>query len=118
MSQAAPSDVELQTADALHDLRTGINLIDLQQIAASLPERGRKTMVRVLTGAAGHFRNYARGRQRTLSTDFLRDIDVLIGDILILGSGPDRTKGLAAIVGLRRDLYPDAAPYRPFAAAG
>jgi hypothetical protein len=41
----------------------------------------------------------------------LRDIDALIGDILVLGSGPDRTKGLAAIVGLRRDLFPDAPPY-------
>ena len=40
MSQAAPNDVESQTADALHDLRTGINLIDLQQVAARLTERG------------------------------------------------------------------------------
>jgi hypothetical protein len=35
----------------------------------------------------------------------------LIRDMLALGLGPDRTKGLAAIVGLRRDLYPDAPPY-------
>jgi uncharacterized membrane protein YccC len=111
MSQAALSDVELQTADALHDLRTGINIIELKQVAASLTERGRKTMVRVLTGVAGHFRHYARGRQHTLSTDFLRDIDVLIRNMLALGPGPDRTKGLAAIVGLRRDLYPGAPPY-------
>jgi uncharacterized membrane protein YccC len=111
MSQAALSDVELQTADALHDLRTGINLIDLQQVAASLTERGRKTLVRVLADAAGHFRYYAHGHQHTLSSDFLRDIDVLIGDVLVLGSGSDRTKGLAAIVGLRRDLFPDAPPY-------
>ena len=111
MSQAGLSDVELQTADALHDLRTGINVIELKQVAASLTERGRKTMVRVLTGAAGHFRNFARGRQHTLSFDLLRDIDALIADILVLCSGPDRTKGLAAIVGLRRDLFPDASPY-------
>ena len=113
MSQAAPNDVELQTADALHDLRTGINIIELRQVAASLTERGRKTMARVLTGAAGHFRHYARGRPHILSTDFLRDIDVLIGDLLGLGPVPDRVKGLAAIVGLRRDLYPDAPPYVP-----
>jgi uncharacterized membrane protein YccC len=111
MSQAALSDVELRTADALHDLRTGINLIDLQQVAASLTERGRKTMVRVSAGAAGHFRCYARARPHTLSTELLHDIDVLIGDILVLGSGPHRIKGLAAIVGLRRDLFPDASPY-------
>jgi hypothetical protein len=98
-----------QTADALHDLRTGINLIDLKQTAASLTARRRETMVRVLTGAAGHFRIYASTLSRRI---FLRDIDVLIGDILVL-SGPDRTKGLAAIVGLRRDLYPDAPPYSP-----
>jgi uncharacterized membrane protein YccC len=113
MSQAAIADVELQTADALHDLRTGINILELKQVAASLTERGRKTMARVLTGAAGHFRQYARGRQHTLSIDFLHDIDVLIGDLLVLASGPDRVKGLAAIVGLRRDLYPDAPPYAP-----
>jgi hypothetical protein len=111
MSQAALSDVELQTADALHDLRTGINLIDLQQIAARLTERGREVMARVLTGAARHFRYFAGGRRHILSPDLLGDIDALIGDILVLGSGPDRIKGLAAIVGLRRDLYPDAPPY-------
>jgi len=110
MSQAALSDVELRTADALHDLRTGINLIDLKQVAASLTERGRKTMVRVLTGTAEHFRAFARGRQHTLSPDLLHDIDVLIAYILVL-SGADRIKGLAAIVGLRRDLYADAPPY-------
>ena len=113
MSQAALSDVELQTADALHDLRTGINLIDLQQIAARLTERGRETMARVLTGTAWHFRYFARGRRHILSPVLLSDIDALIGDILAVGSGPDRIKGLAAIVGLRRDLYPDAAPYSP-----
>jgi hypothetical protein len=111
MSRAALSDVELQTADALRDLRTGINLIDLKQVAASLTERGRKTIVRVLTGTARHFRYFAHGRRHMLSTDLLRDIDTLITDILVLGSGPDRIKGLAAIVGLRRDLYPDAVPY-------
>jgi uncharacterized membrane protein YccC len=110
MSQAALSDVELRTADALHDLRTGINLIDLKQVAASLTERGRKTMVRVLTGTAEHFRAFARGRQHTLSPDLLHDIDVLIAYMLVL-SGPERIKGLAAIVGLRRDLYADAPPY-------
>jgi uncharacterized membrane protein YccC len=110
MSQAALSDVELRTADALHDLRTGINLIDLKQVAASLTERGRKTMVRVLTDTAEHFRAFARGRQHTLSPDLLHDIDVLIAYMLVL-SGPDRIKGLAAIVGLRRDLYADAPPY-------
>ena len=34
-------------------------------------------------------------------------------DLIVIGSGPDRFKGLAAIVGVRRDLYPDAAPYSP-----
>ena len=63
MSQAALSDVELQTADALHDLRTGINLIDLKQVAASLTERARKTMMRVFTGTARHFRYFARRRR-------------------------------------------------------
>jgi hypothetical protein len=67
-------------------------------------------MARVLTGTAGHFRYFARGRPHILLPDLLRDIDALIGDILALGSGPDRIKGLAAIVGLRRDLYPDAPP--------
>jgi uncharacterized membrane protein YccC len=111
MSQAALRDVELQTADALRDLRTGINLIDLKQVAASLTERGRKTMVRVLTGTAEHFRAFTSGRQHTLSPDLLHDIDVLIAYMLVV-SGPDRIKGLAAIVGLRRDLYADAPPYR------
>ncbi len=46
----ARTDLGAQPADALLDLRTGINLVDLRQIAPSLSERGRAAMDRVLQG--------------------------------------------------------------------
>jgi hypothetical protein len=41
----------------------------------------------------------------------LAELDRLIGDILSVSSTSTRHKGLAAAVGVRRNLYPDAPPY-------
>jgi uncharacterized membrane protein YccC len=107
-----PGHGELNRADALRDLRTGINIIGLQQVAASMSEHGRAVTARVLAGVAAHFRDLARARQQTPSPALLGDMDALIGDILALSSPSRRHKGVAATVGLRRNLYPDAPPYR------
>jgi uncharacterized membrane protein YccC len=112
LSHAAPGDVELQTADALRDLRTGINVINLQQIVAGLSAHGSALAADVLAGVATHFRGLARGRGPMLEPVLLADIDALIDDMLAMRSGSRQHRGLAAVVGLRRNLYPDAQPYR------
>jgi uncharacterized membrane protein YccC len=112
LSHAAPGDVELQTADALRDLRTGINVINLQQIVAGLSAHGSALAAHVLAGVATHFRDLARGRQPMLEPALLGGIDALINAMLAMRPGSRQHRGLAAVVGLRRNLYPDAQPYR------
>jgi uncharacterized membrane protein YccC len=107
----AERDPELETADALRDLRTGVNMIGLREIARNLDERARNAMAPVFDGIAAHFYALARGRGDVPSTALLGYLDRLIGDILTTRSPSARHKGLAAAVGVRRNLYPDAPPY-------
>ena len=109
----AGRDPELATADALRDLRTGVNIIGLEEIVSVEDERARNTTTRVLDGVAAYFRGLARGRRQPPAPALLESLDVLIRDVLVAGSPSARHKGVAAAVGLRRNLYPDAPPYAP-----
>ncbi len=110
MSQAG-NDPELACGDALRDLRTGVVVIELQQTVAQLEGRGDQSLTAVLPGVAGHFRAVARGRRQPPGAGLLASIDALIGDMLAVSSRALRHTGLAAAIGLRRNLYPDAPPY-------
>jgi uncharacterized membrane protein YccC len=107
----AGRDPELETVDALRDLRTGFNIIRLQEIAGGLNECTRQAMTQTLDGIAGHFRTLAHGHRQMPAPALLAELDRLIGDILSVSSTSTRHKGLAAAVGVRRNLYPDAPPY-------
>jgi uncharacterized membrane protein YccC len=109
----AGRDPELETADALRDLRTGVVMIGLQEIAKDLNERARDAMTGVFDGIAAHFRALARGRRQLPAPALLGYLDRSIGDILAMSLPSARQKGAAAAVGLRRNLYPDAPPYEP-----
>jgi uncharacterized membrane protein YccC len=107
----AGRDPEFETADALRDLRTGVNILGLQEAAVGLSEHARARVTRLLDGIAAHFRDLARGRRQPMAPALLANVDGAIGDLLVVGSGSVRQRGLAAVVGLRRNLYPDAPPY-------
>jgi len=109
----AATELGAPPADALLDLRTGINLVELLQIAPSLSERGRAAMTRALQAIAARFQSLARGRGPDAGLGVLDDLDALIDDILDVAAPSHRHKGLAAAVGLRRNLCPEAPPYRP-----
>ena len=60
---------------------------------------------------SAHFRALARGRVPQLGDDLLQKIDLAISEA---AAGTAVTHVcVAAIVGLRQTLYPDAPPYRP-----
>jgi hypothetical protein len=110
MSQAG-NDPELACGDALRDLRTGVVVIELQDTVSRLDGQGNKSLAAVLPGVAHHFRALVRGRRQPPGPALLASIDVLIEDILAVSSRTLRHTGLAAAIGLRRNLYPDAPPY-------
>ncbi len=96
-------------ADALADLRIGVNIIEIQGIEPHLTAAGRAAVETLLDGIAAHFRALAHDRMRPLGHELLQQVDFLIGEIVALGD--NFHSGVASIVGLRRSLYPDAPPY-------
>jgi uncharacterized membrane protein YccC len=104
--EARPHD---EFADALGDLRIGVNLIETKAMAMQVGEESRQSMAGMFAGIAAHFRALARGHTPPLPHDLLTEIDAAIGEVLDCGSATHAC--VAAIVGLRRTLYPDAAPY-------
>lgn len=96
-------------ADALGDLRIGVNLIETRAMAAQVNDERRQRMAAMFAGIAAHFRALAHGRVRPLGNGLLAEIDAAIGEVLDCGSATHAC--VAAIVGLRRTLYPDAQPY-------
>jgi uncharacterized membrane protein YccC len=97
-------------ADALGDLRIGVNIIETRAMALQVSDGRRQKMAGMFAGIAGHFRALAHGRVQPLGRDLLAEIDAAIGEVVDCGSATHAC--VAAIVGLRRTLYPDAEPYK------
>jgi uncharacterized membrane protein YccC len=97
-------------ADALGDLRLGVNIIETRSMAQQVSAERREKMSGMFKRLAAYFRELARGGSAPLDRDLLADIDAAIGEVLDCGSATHAC--VAAIVGLRRTLYPDAEPYQ------
>jgi uncharacterized membrane protein YccC len=98
-------------ADALEDLRLGVNIIEARSIAPSMPEPAQGSLAAMFDGLAPHFRGLARGRVVPLGDDLLRKIDMAIDEVA--ASKAATHASIAAIVGLRRTLFPNVSPYQP-----
>jgi uncharacterized membrane protein YccC len=98
-------------ADALRDLRLGANIIETRSIGSEMSDRAQEALAAMFAGLAAYFRALARGRGAPLGDDFLQKIDLAIGEVAACSAS--RNACVAAVVGLRRTLYPDAPPYRP-----
>ena len=98
-------------ADALEDLRLGVNIIETRSVAPSMPERAQEALTAMFDELAPHFRALAHGRVAPLGEDLLQKIDVAIDEIA--ASKAASHASIAAIIGLRRTLYPEAPPHQP-----
>ena len=65
----------------------------------------------MFAGLAPHFRALARGRVPALEDVLLQKIDLAIDEVAACTAATHAC--VAAIVGLRRTLYPDAPPHQP-----
>jgi hypothetical protein len=98
-------------ADALEDLRLGVNMIETQSLAPTMSKPAQDALMPVFAGLAAHFRALARGRLAPLGDDLLEKIDIAIGEVVACTAATHAC--IAAIVGLRQTLYPDAPAYQP-----
>jgi len=98
-------------ADALEDLRLGVNMIETQSIAPAMSKPTQDALAAMFAGVAAHFRALARGRVAQLGDDLLQKIDIAISEATACTAATHAC--VAAIVGLRQTLYPDAPAYQP-----
>ena len=98
-------------ADALQDLRLGINIIETHSMAPQMSEPAQKALAAMFVGLAPHFRRLAHGRVAPLGDDLLQKIDLAIDEVAACTEATHAC--VAAMVGLRRTVYPDAPPHQP-----
>jgi len=98
-------------ADALEDLRLGINIIETRSVAPGMSEPAQQALAAMFAGLASHFRALARGRMPSLSDGLLQQIDTAIDEVA--GCRAATHACVAPIVGLRRTLFPVAPPHQP-----
>lgn len=112
----AGSREDLVGVDALRDLRVGMNLVAIQAARPALPRGGQARIDAVLDGVGDHFSALAIGRGAPPSPDLLARLDTALRDVADAASrsaaprslAPRSPWGVAGLVGLRRNLFPDA----------
>jgi uncharacterized membrane protein YccC len=114
MAQAAAQpnfERDLQAADALRDLRVGLNMTLLQQVRPQLG-RGDAALSPLMTQLSKHFSRLPAIDSRG-ETQLLGALDNALRAICEGTQDPAQREALAALTGIRRDLFPKAAPYEP-----
>ncbi|RYF05685.1 MAG: FUSC family protein [Oxalobacteraceae bacterium] len=111
-AQATPGDQEgLQARDALRDLRVGLNMTLLQQIRAQLG-RGDTALAPLMAQLSHHFERLP-ALDRDGETHLLGALDNALRAVCEGTHDAPQREALAALTGIRRDLFPWAAPYQP-----
>ena len=104
---------EVAAVAALTDVRIGANMVNLQHDRDALSPPARVAVNKVLLGTATHFAvQAALGHVRKPSATLLRYIDRALDAVIALDSA-QAPRVLQQLVGIRRGLFADAAPYRP-----
>jgi uncharacterized membrane protein YccC len=102
---------DLQAADALVDLRIGLNMT---QLLAMRGEFGRSQAA--LWALLEHLSQHFAARPQTDAQEdarLLASLDNALRSVSAAASSAARRAALAALAGIRRDLFPQAPPYEP-----
>jgi uncharacterized membrane protein YccC len=110
-------DELLASADVLNDLRIGLNIADLQQARTVIGPVAERSLARLLADVSAHFRKLGIGRATPMPQSMLGEIDAAIGDVAAAHPSAERQTCLWSLAGLRRNLFPKAAPYSPLTAS-
>ncbi|MGN6375172.1 MAG: FUSC family protein [Sphingomonas sp.] len=111
MALAGAGDT-LRAADGLADLRIGRNLIPIRRALASLPHDTRSRLGAVLTDVAAFFRERRRvGVALPPPPTLLETIDAAIASLSTAERADEPYRALLALVGMRCNLFPSAAPF-------
>lgn len=107
----AQGDESLRVADALNDLRVGVNIVGLRECALGLPGNSRRVIEKLLSQLAGHFKARRRRGHFPAPPSLLGALDEAMTAILSSPPTTSRSEGLVATAGLRRGLFPSSSDY-------
>jgi len=115
----AAADLRLAGTDALRDLRVGLGVLQVREAARGAPlGEGSAAMEQLVATLGRHFRRVGNGASEPPPFALLDQIDRALA--LVLNEPretPARDQTLHALVGLRRNLFPDANAWQPEALA-
>jgi hypothetical protein len=109
---ALDSTHNLATADALLDLRLGLNLIELQRRRHELSGVAAENVADLLGGISRHYRKVRADHMTEPPAALLETID----DALASVGATDvahKSRIILILAGVRRVLFPEAPAYRP-----
>jgi uncharacterized membrane protein YccC len=98
--------------DALRDLRVGMNLVAVQTARSDLPPEGKSQLDAALDGVGDHFAALAAGKADKPGDDLLTRIDAALRGLSIAPAA-SAVQGVSGLVGLRRNLFPEAPAFVP-----
>lgn len=115
----AAADLRLAGTDALRDLRVGLGVLQVREAARTTPSGAARVALERLVATLGrHFRRLGNGASERAPLMLLDEIDVALALTLDAPADfPGREPTLHALVGLRRNLFPDASAWQPEALA-
>jgi uncharacterized membrane protein YccC len=99
---------DLVAVDALNDLRVGLNMTQLLRIKPGLESDGL-----ALQPLLDELSNYFRHRPLPHGPALLDRLDASLRAVCAAPPGPPQREAVVALAGIRRDLFPAAAPYQP-----
>ncbi|PPQ35308.1 FUSC family protein [Rhodopila globiformis] len=94
-------------ARALADIRVGLNVIDIRRARHGLSTPVRARIDIMLDALAASYRNRPRRRDESV---LLARVDDALAAVAAAGPEPGRADALLGLLGIRRGLFPDAAP--------
>jgi uncharacterized membrane protein YccC len=110
MALAAPGDT-LHAADGLADLRIGRNIIPIRRSLSHVPHDVRHQLGALLAGLASFYgERWKHGYAHAPSMALLESVDEALRALLALPLDEPRRRALRALVGMRCNLFPAAAP--------
>jgi hypothetical protein len=107
---AAPED-RIDAYDALADMRVGLNIIDLEAVAVRADHSRDAVFDPILDQVAVVFEQRQTNGAAKPAPALLADIDRAIAALAAEPSRDPAPRAFAALTGLRRNLFQDAAPY-------
>jgi uncharacterized membrane protein YccC len=109
----AAADERLAQTDALNDLRTGLNVVDIQLARPTVGPRADAAIGGLMEILGGHFRSKAAGRSDRVDPRLLGQLDAAIGEVAASAARPESHAAAIGLTGLRRSLFPGAPAYQP-----